>query len=245
MTTETSTRRVQRVQHEIRRRELRVARVETPSPGFRRVVLQGEALAGFVSASFDDHVKLMIDTGAAEPVRRDYTPRRHDAAAGELTLDFALHDEGPATDWAARVQPGDALTVAGPRGSFIIPLDYDWHLLVGDASALPAIERRLEELPATARAIVLLQLAPADRRPLASRADVQLLHVADDDALIAAARALQLPPGEGYAWCAGEASTMATLRRVLVDEKGHDRHAIRAAAYWKRGAIAHHENLDS
>src|SRR6185295_7713952 len=116
---------------------------------------------------------------------------------------------------------------------------------VGDASALPAIERRLEELPATARAIVLLQLAPADRRPLASRADVQLLHVADDDALIAAARALQLPPGEGYAWCAGEASTMATLRRVLVDEKGHDRHAIRAAAYWKRGAIAHHENLDS
>lgn len=245
MTTEASTRRVQRVQHEIRRRELRVARVETPSPGFRRVVLQGEALAGFVSASFDDHVKLMIDTGAAEPVRRDYTPRRHDAAAGELTLDFALHDEGPATDWAARVQPGDALTVAGPRGSFIIPLDYDWHLLVGDASALPAIERRLEELPATARAIVLLQLAPADRRPLASRADVQLLHVADDDALIAAARALQLPPGEGYAWCAGEASTMATLRRVLVDEKGHDRHAIRAAAYWKRGAIAHHENLDS
>ena len=37
---------------------------------------------------------------------------------------------------------------------------------------------------------------------------------------------------------------MAELRRVLVDDKGHDRHAIRAAAYWKRGAVAHHENLD-
>ena len=41
-----------------------------------------------------------------------------------------------------------------------------------------------------------------------------------------------------------EASAMAALRRVLVDDKGHDRHAIRAAAYWKRGAAAHHEDLE-
>ena len=34
------------------------------------------------------------------------------------------------------------------------------------------------------------------------------------------------------------------LKRVLVGDKGHDRHAIRAAAYWKRGVIAHHENLE-
>lgn len=37
---------------------------------------------------------------------------------------------------------------------------------------------------------------------------------------------------------------MAALRRLLVDEKCHDRHAIRAAAYWKRGATAHHENIE-
>jgi NADPH-dependent ferric siderophore reductase len=241
--TSSSSRRVQRVQHEIRRRELRVVRVESRSPGFRRIVVAGESLAGFVSASFDDHVKLFIDTGAAEPVRRDFTPRRHDAAAGELTLDFALHDDGPASDWAAHARPGDALTVAGPRGSFIIPADFDWHLLVGDASALPAIERRLEELPAGTHALVLLRLDAADRRPLASAATLRVQHVDNDDALIDAVRALTLPPGEGYAWCAGEAATMASLRRVLVDEKGHDRHAIRAAAYWKRGAIAHHETL--
>jgi NADPH-dependent ferric siderophore reductase len=42
---------------------------------------------------------------------------------------------------------------------------------------------------------------------------------------------------------AGDAATMVALRRILVTEKGHDRHAIRAAAYWKRGAVAHHENL--
>ena len=51
-------------------------------------------------------------------------------------------------------------------------------------------------------------------------------------------------PGAGYAWCAAEASVAARLRKILVDDKAHDRHAIRAAAYWKRGAVAHHANLD-
>jgi hypothetical protein len=100
-------------------------------------------------------------------------------------------------------------------------------------------------LPAGTQAIAVLQVRdPADRRTLQSTADLQLNWVDDTDALIAAIRALPLPAGEGYAWCAGEAAAMATLRRVLVDEKGHDRHAIRAAAYWKRGATAHHENLN-
>ena len=84
----------------------------------------------------------------------------------------------------------------------------------------------------------------ADRRDLQSAAELTVQWVADADALIDAVRALPLPAGEGYAWCAGEAGAMATLRRVLVEEKGHDRQAIRAAAYWKRGATAHHENLE-
>ena len=38
---------------------------------------------------------------------------------------------------------------------------------------------------------------------------------------------------------------VAAVRRILVEDKGHDKHAIRAAAYWKQGAAAHHENLES
>ena len=244
MTTEESTRRVTRVQHELKRRELTVARVATLSPNVRSITFSGESLADFVSASFDDHVKLMLPSDAGEPVRRDYTPRHHDAAARELTIEFDLHSTGPAARWAAQATPGQHATIGGPRGSFIIPLDYDWHLLVGDETALPAIARRLEELPAGTRTIAVLQITdPADRRTLHSAAALQMHWVADSPALVDAVRALELPSGEGYAWCAGEAGTMATLRRVLVDEKGHDRHAIRAAAYWKRGASAHHENL--
>ena len=32
-------------------------------------------------------------------------------------------------------------------------------------------------------------------------------------------------------------------RRELVEVKGHPGESIRAAAYWKRGAQGHHENL--
>lgn len=235
---------VRRVRHETRRRELTVARVATLSPHFRSITLTGDELPGFVSASFDDHVKLFFDTGAEAPVGRDYTPRHYDEGARELTIEFALHGDGPAADWAAGAQPGQRLLIGGPRGSFVVPVEYDWHLLTGDETALPAISRRLEELPAHAKAIVIGQTADvADRRSFKTQAALQLRWVDDGDALLAAVRALPLPAGRGYAWCAGEASAMAALRRILVDEKGHDRHAIRAAAYWKRGAAAHHENL--
>jgi NADPH-dependent ferric siderophore reductase len=239
-------RRVERIRHELKRRELEVRRVETPSKGLRRVTLGGEALADFVSLSFDDHVKLLFPAAdGGEPARRDFTPRRHDVAARELVIEFALHGAGPAAQWATQVVPGQVLTVAGPRGSFVIPTDFDWHLLAGDETALPAIARRLEELPVGTRAIVVVQVADvADRRALPSAADVALQWVDSDEGLVAAVRALALPPGEGYAWCAGEARAMAVLRDILVKDKGHPPAAIRAAAYWKRGVVAHHENLE-
>lgn len=251
----TSSRRVQRVRHELKRRSLQVLRTEAISPHFLSVTFTGEALADFVSASFDDHVKLILDADGATPVGRDYTPRRFDAAAHELTIEFALHGDGPAANWAAQARAGQRATIGGPRGSFIIPPDYDWHLFVGDETALPAISRRLEELPAGVQALVLVQLGDAaDRRPFTTAANLSVQWIDgaagqgggehQPDALAAAVRALALPAGEGYAWCAGEAGQMAAVRRILVEEKGHDRQAIRASAYWKRGAAAHHENLE-
>lgn len=127
----------------------------------------------------------------------------------------------------------------------IIPLDMDWHLLVGDTCALPAVARRLEELPAGARAIVILQVRhEGDRRVLRSAADFTVQWVAGSGELTDAVRALQLPPGDGFAWCASEAAASAAVRQILVAEKGLASHAIRASAYWKRGAVAHHENLE-
>ena len=240
MNSPTTLRRVERVRHELKRRKITVTHVETLTPQFRRITFNDDSLADFASASFDDHVK-----GFVGDARRDYTPRRFDNAARELVIEFALHGEGPAAEWAAQAVPGQVLDIGGPKGSMIVPLDYDWHLLVGDETAFPAVARRLEELPAGAKAVVILQAADAaDRRVFDSAAHVDLTWVATDAQLLSAVRALALPAGDGYAWCAGEASCMAALRRELVDVKGHPREAIRAAAYWKRGAVGHHENLE-
>ena len=65
------------------------------------------------------------------------------------------------------------MQIGGPRGSFIIPTNFDWHLLIGDDTALPAIARRLAELPAGTRAVVLAEVdGPADQVSFASAADV-------------------------------------------------------------------------
>ena len=134
-----------------------------------RITLAGD-LEGFTSLGFDDHVKLFFPDGTKNAdgtpnmLGRDFTPRRYDPAANTLEIDFAIHDAGPATRWAAQAKPGDALALGGPRGSFIIPTTFDWHLLIGDETALPAISRRLAELPAGTRAVVLVEVDGAGRR---------------------------------------------------------------------------------
>lgn len=244
MDTPETARRVRRVRYELRRRPVEVARVEPLGPGFVSIAFAGEALADFASESFDDHVKLILPGDGEVPVLRDYTPRRFDRERRELTIEFALHGHGLASTWARSAQVGQQIVIGGPRGSMIIPTDYAWHLLAGDATALPAMRRRLDELPASSRVFVIAHLDAADRAMAALPAHAQSQWVASGDALVDAVRALALPPGEGFAWAAGEASVMARLRQVLLAEKQHPREAMRVAAYWKRGASAHHQNLE-
>lgn len=68
--------RLQRVRQELTRRDLKVVRAEAISPHSSSVTSAGDSSFGFVSASFDDHLKFMLDADGAAPVRRDDTPRR-------------------------------------------------------------------------------------------------------------------------------------------------------------------------
>ncbi|MGM9425535.1 siderophore-interacting protein [Hydrogenophaga sp. MI9] len=235
---------IRRVRHELVRRDVRVLRTERLSPGLQAVTFGGASLAGFTSLSFDDHLKFIFSDAHGQEQRRDYTPRHFDASKNELTLVFALHDGGAASDWAQRAQVGDAAVIGGPRGSMVIPDHLDWYLLAGDATALPAMARRLEELPAAARTVVLLQTGDAqDQNLLPARAGLTRQWLPDTAALIEATRHVALPDGEGFVWCAGEAGTMAQLRDVLITERGLARTHVKVSAYWKPGASDFHEDL--
>jgi len=234
-----------------------------------RITLGGAALEGFTSLGFDDHVKLfflqpgqdpsilpregpeglVFPGGAERPAARDYTPRRHDPAAGTLLIDFALHEAGPATAWAEAAKPGDRLLLGGPRGSMVIPTNFDWHLLAGDETALPAIGRRLEELPPGTRAFAFVEVeGPEDELPLGGVAEASVTWVhrrgapAGQSGLLAAAlSAATFPPGDFHAWVACESQAAKALRAQLLAEKGADRRWLKAAGYWKRGAAGVHE----
>ncbi|AIP37485.1 siderophore-interacting FAD-binding domain protein [Paraburkholderia xenovorans LB400] len=263
---------VQRVRHPLKFRLLQVRQVRALTPHLIRVTFTGEDLHDFVSASFDDHIKVffpepgadkpvlpeagpdgpVFPAGQPRPVARDFTPRRFDREARELDIEFAMHEAGPAATWAAQAKVGQYLGIGGPRGSLVIPKGFDWHLLIGDDTALPAIARRLEELPAGTRVATVIEVAePSARIEFTTQAELHLVWRYRNDggmrgeALLQAVRDLYLPEdGEGYVWAAGESATMRAVRYHLCTERGVDKSRIRAASYWKQGAEAVHESLD-
>ena len=227
---------------------LTVRQVETIAAHMVRVTLSGD-LEGFTSLGFDDHVKLFFPDGtknaegAPNMLGRDFTPRRYDPAQDTLEIDFAIHDAGPATRWAAQAKPGDTLALGGPRGSFIIPTTYDWHLLIGDETALPAISRRLAELPARTRTVVVVEVDGRDDEtalPTAADATVTWAHrngvaAGDSDVLAKTLANLKLPAGDYYGWVACELLIAKALRRQLIADHGANPKWLRAAGYWRRG----------
>ena len=245
---------IRRVRHEVKRRHLKVTQTAFITPKMRRITLAGPELEGFTSLGFDDHIKLIFpqeSAGDERPPMRDYTPR-YDAEARALHVDFAIHDAGLATVWAVNARVGDTLLVGGPRGSAIIPQDFDWHLFIGDETALPAIGRRLEELPSGSRAVAIVEVQDEpERQTFASRADLRVHWVfrgavpaGSADGLVAALRSISMPSGDYFSWAAAETNVARAIRRTLIDERGADRAWVKAAGYWRLGAAAVHDTIE-
>ena len=243
-----------RQRHDTRRRTLTVASIEACGSHMRRLVFTSPELHDFVSGSADDHIKLFFTQADGEAVMRDFTPRRFDTANATLTIDFALHDAGPATQWAAAAKVGDTLAIGGPRGSAVVPDDFDWYLLIGDESALPAIGRRVEELRADVPVITLGVIDGADDAQAFVTPAAWTGHwvhragstASDVDLLVGALAGLTLPAGEGFVWIAAETAVARALRAYALDTLGHPREWLKAAGYWTRGkADASDKSLDN
>lgn len=258
MTTDTAPRhQVIRMRHEIRRRTLTVQTIEALGPNMRRITFSCDDLHDFASASPDDHIKLFFAAPAGEekPLMRDYTPRRFDKAAGVLVIDFALHEAGPATKWAIDAKPGDMLAIGGPRGSAVVPDDFDWYLLIGDEAALPSIGRRTEELRAGVPVITAVVVDGPDSEQVfaaksawqglwAHRGAAQSGGKEDAARLIAALGGVDLPAGEGFVFIAGETEMARAVKAYVVDTLGHPREWVKAAGYWTRGVADSHGGIE-
>jgi NADPH-dependent ferric siderophore reductase len=243
-------------------REAQVLSTERITPHMVRLVLGGEGLAGLDAAEFTDHyIKVLFAPAGVRypepfamdrireefpreqwPVTRTYTVRAWDAARRELTVDFVVHgDEGLAGPWAAGVQPGEKVRFLGPGGGYSPDPAADWHLLVGDESALPAIAASLERLEpgAVVRAFIEVTDA-AEEQKIASPDGVEVtwLHRGDapvGEALLTAVRELDFPTGEVCAFVHGEAGFVKELRRHLRLDRGVPRENLSISGYWRLG----------
>ncbi|WJL94660.1 siderophore-interacting protein [Microbacterium sp. ET2] len=137
---------------ELRFRRVRLHSREWLTPGYVRVRLVGDELAGFVSLGADDHLRIFFPEGEPETVEelraaasREYTPARFDA--DWLDLEFAVHGDpdagtaGVAAAWAATAPLGALAGIGGPRGSKVVDGRPDYWLLAGDETAVPAMRR--------------------------------------------------------------------------------------------------------
>ncbi|MFJ4524130.1 siderophore-interacting protein [Streptomyces sp. NPDC088810] len=237
-----------------------VMRTERLTPHMQRVVLGGEGLAGFAADTCTDHyVKLLFGADGVTypepfdleriraefpreqwPVTRTYTVRAWDPGRRELTLDFVIHgDEGLAGPWAVRAQPGDTVRLLGPGGAYAPDPEADWHLLAGDESALPAIARALEALPAGARAHAFVEVSgPEEEQKIVTDVPVVWLHRGDrpvGETLVEAVRGLEFPEGRMHAFVHGEAGFVKELRRLLRVEREVPREDLSISGYWRLG----------
>ncbi|MBB4931191.1 NADPH-dependent ferric siderophore reductase [Lipingzhangella halophila] len=262
--------------HPIVLRHVEVVRVTDVTPNLRRITLGGDELAAgtmgdgferppFRSDGFDDHVKIVLPAadgtvphiGTQQEKRfawnpealartRDYTVRAWNPEARTLDLDVVRHDHGLAAAWAFRARPGDQIHVAGPKSCALRNDEAEWHLLVGDETALPSIGRWLEEAPEATRGHAIVEIpTAADRQDIPTAADVEIEWLVRGDVpagmstqLFDAVQRVRMPDRRVYAWVGGEALTIAPIRRYLRSGLGLPKEDVEVTGYWRRPKAA-------
>ena len=223
-------------------RPARLAAVETLSPHFRLITLEGAALKD-VGWTIGQKLQVAMGTGMTA---RTYTPIFWDAAAGRTQLLAYLHDLGtgqdaaPGSHWAAGLTVGTQYRVFGPRQSLdLSDPGSGWPVvLFGDETsfALAAslgprsgdAAAHLFEVSDVAEArLVLARMGLGDARVIDRQAGDTHLAVAETELTRLAARRIRFA-------LTGKASSIQRMSRAL-KTIGVPAARIRAKAYWAPG----------
>ena len=237
-------------------RDLEVLSTTALTSAITRVRLGGPEASGMVADGPADHIRLVFaqpDDGGSErrPPSRDFTPRAvRDTADGsrELDIDFVLHGmNGPATTWATTAAVGDRLTVAGPRGSRLVPTGIDSLVLLADETAFPACARWMEQVGPDVRIEALLTAShsDADAYPFAERDGITLRWLDSAAELLESLKRATIGP-RTFVFGAGEATALIEPRHHLRRDLGLPAEQLAFQGYWRHGVagLDHHAPID-
>jgi len=220
------------------------------SPHMRRIVLKGNDLIDFPQGMESAHVKVILPQPGQEKPKlgkypgfekwmRSYTIRCFDPIEKTLKIDFAVNDHsGLATNWATNASVGDYLGIAGPGDIKYTQYDADWHLIIGDLTALPAIVTTIEKLPADACGYVLAQIpTEQDMQIVKTPKNLEIKWVVNADLtknmLLETVQKLKWLKGEPAVFIASETQKMKSIRKYVALQPGFERELMYASAYWK------------
>lgn len=243
------------------------------SPHLIRIKLKVEAIHEFQNATIGDNNKILIpppgvneiyfpetdpDTGSPiaapahlSPVRRTYTHSGIDLERSEIFIDFVQHgDSGPASAWAFNCKPGDVLGIMMRTHPKELFPKVDHLVLIGDATALPAIMSMLNQVPeqTTVTAVIEVhskedQLYPSNNNHI----NIHWLHNPTPEKgskLAEKAMSLPLPKESRFAFVAAEFDTVKTLRTYFRKQKDWDRTELSAYSYWRAGVAEDRSEKD-
>lgn len=175
-------------------------------------------------------------------IMRTYTHRGIDLKRNEIWIDFVAHgEEGPASYWAMNAQKGDHLGVSMRNGKAELYPQVAWYLLVGDATAIPVLSAILEDLPATAQGICILEVySQEDIQIIQTKANIEFIWLTNDcpqkgSNLANIVRAQTLSDTNRFAYVAAEFSSVKEIRHYLRKEQQWTNNELYAYSYWKSG----------
>ncbi len=237
---------------------------EWVAPRLCRIWLEGSDLTRFSRGGW--HVRLLLPPQGRAPIwphagpgalpvwpegpdrldLRTYTLRHVQPEKGRVAIDVVMHEPaGRMMRWAATSEFGAPIGMMGPGGGEVPPAD--WVILAGDETALPAIARALETLPAATQGHALIEVEDeADEIALPGPAGigVRWLHRRGVPAglctrLCEAVAALNGPPAGAsvFAFSGTEFTAYTALRAEFRKRRGLKRQQHLAMAYWRRGQM--------
>ena len=164
---------------------------------------------------------------------RAYTIRRTAEGGRRVTLDVVRHAGGRVARWAEAARPGDVAGLMGPSGGDEAPATDGDLVVAGDMTALPAMARLLEALPASVR-VRARAACPSQGDADAYFGAGRVTAVAPEAFDASIVDALGAEPAPDSAWFAGEIGTARALRRLFRDRWSLGPRRRLAAGYWER-----------
>ena len=217
-----------------------IAATQDLSPRLSEVVLSGAAV---VAGQAGNDVMVVVGDGESRTNRR-YSVRSVDTVAESITLWIATNHEGPGATWATTAEVGDQVDLVGPRGKITLDPLADWHLFIGDVTALASFYRMAEAIEVPGKAIFIVEVDHMDDAVTAAFdeglgvtgifVERQGRDYHDPAGALTGLSALDFPEHEGHAYVFAEFNVVKAVVTALRD-RGLSDEQINTKAFYRTG----------